>query len=90
MLYLPKIKRFFPIQISTALQRLPLSTVPIASSSIVCVIATMVHRNPSRQSHGVPIITPTKTPIKRLPSFELYDFLALLFMVTICIVALKA
>ena len=69
MLYPPKIKRFFPMQISTALQRLPLSTVPIASSSTVCAIAMMVRPNPSHQSHGAPIITPTNTPIKRSLSF---------------------
>jgi len=45
------------------------STVPIDSSSTVCAIATMVRQNPSRQSHGAPIITPTNTQTGRLLSF---------------------
>ena len=59
----------FLMQISTASQRLPLSTVPIASSSTVCAIATMVRPNPSRRNHGAPIITPTNTQTGRSLSF---------------------
>lgn len=58
----------FSMQISTTSQRLPSSTVPIASSSTVRTIATIVHLNPPPQNL-VASIPPTSTQRRRSRSF---------------------